>query len=117
MENQINVSDIDPAELLAALYNRSFVNLSGLGFLREIPGEMTIHQAREFLDGKVENDYVGKPLTGATGARYFDYLQGRVMKVEINGETLNPDLYDRDLGKGAAKRIVNSIRARMKKSL
>lgn len=33
---------------------------------------------------------------------YFDYLHGRVMKVGLSGDTLDPRLYDRDNGKGAA---------------
>ena len=104
---EIDVSDINPAELLAALYNRSHV--LGLGVLQAKEGDMTVEQAQEYLDGKVEGDYMGKPLE-RDGNRYFDYLNGRVMKVEINGKTLRPWLYDRDLGSGATQSIVDAVR-------
>lgn len=107
----IDVSDIKPAELLAALYNRSFVNPGGMGFLQDKPGDMTVVQAQEYLDGKVEDDYMGKPFE-SNGHRYFDYLNGRVMKVEINGATLRTELYDRDMGEGAAQSVVDTVRAR-----
>lgn len=109
MTDQIDVSDINPAELLAGLYNRSFVNPGGMGIFQAKEGEMSIDEAQEYLDGKVEGDYVGKPLE-RDGNRYFDYLNGRVMKVEINGKTLRTWLYDRDLGSGAAQNIVDAIR-------
>ncbi len=41
---------------------------------------------------------------------YFDYLAGRVMKVEIDGDTLDTYLYDRDNGQGAGERIINALR-------
>jgi len=107
-EGEIDVSDISPAVLLAGLYNRS--SPLGLGFLQAKPGAMTVEQAQVLLDGAVEGDYTGQPLQ-RHGNRYFDYLHGRVMKVEINGETLRTGLYDRDMGKGAAKQIVEAIRS------
>ncbi len=107
-EGEIDVSDINSAELLAALYNRS--SPLGLGFLHAKPGDMTVEQAQVLLDGAVEGDYMGQPLQ-RNGNRYFDYLHGRVMKVEINGETLRTGLYDRDMGNGAAQKIVEAIRS------
>jgi len=89
---EINVSDIAPAELLAGLYNQS--HPQGMGFLQATPDDMTTAEAKAALDGR----------------SYFDYWNGRVMKVEINGETLRTALYDRDNGEGAAQRVVDSIR-------
>ena len=42
---------------------------------------------------------------------YFDYLHGRVLKVELSGDEFDERLYDRDCGEGAAQRAVDSIRA------
>ena len=42
--------------------------------------------------------------------RYFDYLHGRVLKVDLSGDEFDERLYDRDCGKGAAQRAVDSIR-------
>ena len=89
----IDVSNIDPAALLAALYNNSMP--LGMGSLDPRSAQqMTVEQAQSLLDN---------------GQDYFDYLQGRVMKVEINGSTLDPWGYDRDNGSGAAKRVVEGL--------
>lgn len=95
----IDVSDIAPAELLAALYNRS--HPQGMGFLQAQDGDMTEDKAQKLLQ-----DSTGQ----IRDHTYFDYLQGRVMKVEINGKILSPCLYDRDLGQGAAQGVVDSFR-------
>jgi len=42
---------------------------------------------------------------------YFDYLSGRVMKVDLSSDELDPWLYDRDNGQGAAARMINALRA------
>jgi hypothetical protein len=90
----IDVSDISAAELLAALYNNS--RAQGLGFLHYTPEPMTTAEAEKLIKAR----------------SYFDYIQGRVMKVEINGKTLDPWLYDRDNGEGAAQRVVDELRER-----
>ena len=89
---EINVSQIPANELLAKLYNSSRVQ--GLGFLQAINEEMTPEHATSLLDGKTQ---------------YFDYLHGKIMKVEINGTMLNSALYDRDNGPGAAQAVVDSL--------
>jgi hypothetical protein len=48
---------------------------------------MTVERARALLDRE---------------GYWYDYLQGRVMKIDIEGDELDPRLYDRDLGEGAA---------------
>ena len=80
----IDISKKDRAAVLAALYNAS--RPLGLGFLQYDPTPMTIEDARELLEFTT----------------YFDYLKGRVMKVNLSGDTLDTWLYDRDNGEGAA---------------
>lgn len=41
---------------------------------------------------------------------YFDYLDGRVMKVEVGGDMLDPRMYDRDNGAGSAAKVVAGVR-------
>lgn len=109
----IDVSDINPAELLAGLYNASKVQ--GMGILQAKDGDMTIEEAEKLLSGEdVENDYRELARTRGKGKKpaYFDYLYGKVMKVEINKESLRTSLYDRDNGNGAAQRVVDSIRSK-----
>ena len=57
------------------------------GFIHFDASEMSTDEAQELLD---------------SGQTYFDYLKGRVMKVDLSGDKLNPFLYDRDNGQGAA---------------
>ena len=87
----INIAQADKAAVLAALYNAS--RPLELGILHFDPTPMTTEQAREIL------------------AEYtrFDYLQGRVMKVDLSGTKLDPRLYDRDNGLGAAAAALASV--------
>lgn len=91
---KINLDDLDKAEVLAVLYNNS--KPLGLGFMRYDPKPMTREEAQALLDG---------------GQTYFDYLNGRVMKIDLSGSDLNPWLYDRDNGLGAAERAISALRS------
>lgn len=85
----IDISKLDKAEVLAALYNAS--KQQGLGFMHARGREaMTVEQARWELK---EAEAFGS---------YFDYLHGRVMKIDLKGDALHTGLYDRDNGPGAA---------------
>ena len=76
---------------LAALYNAS--QPLGMGILHFDPRPMTIEEAAKLLEQST----------------YFDYLKGRVMKVDLSGDEFDPWLYDRDNGEGAAARALASI--------
>ena len=91
MTQEIDISTIDKAELLAALFNNS--KTQGLGVLHFDARSISKEQAEAWLEKTT----------------YFDYLEGRVMKVELGGDTLNPCLYDRDNGQGAAARAIESM--------
>lgn len=85
---------LNKADVLAALYNNA--KPLGLGFLHFNPQDMTREQAQEIL---------------ATGQTYFDYLSGRVMKVDLKSDDgFEEWLYDRDNGKGAAQRAIEGLR-------
>lgn len=92
MSDTINLNGLDKAEVLAALYNGS--RAQGMGFLQYNGEPMQAEEARELLERNT----------------YFDYLKGRVMKIDLAGDTLDPWLYDRDNGHGAAERIINALR-------
>ncbi len=91
----IDISKRDKAEVLAVLYNNSKVQ--GMGFLHATPEAMTKEEAKELLEDGRER-------------KYFDYLKGRVMKIDLTGEQLDPCLYDRDNGQGAAERAISTIK-------
>lgn len=97
---KINIVGLDKAELLQALHARS--KAQGMGILHD-RGALTVEQCRDILARRED-------LTLGT---YFDYLEGRVMKIDVGGEELDTRLYDRDVGEGAGEQVVNNLRNRV----
>lgn len=87
----MDISGKDKAKILAALYNGS--KSQGMGFIHFDAEPMTVEQAKELLKDQT----------------YFDYLQGRVMKIDLSQDELRTDLYNRDIGEGAAEKIISLI--------
>ena len=88
-----DISKMDKAEVLAALYNRA----TGLGmglFNPNINQTMTKDEAQKILD---------------TGQTYFDYHNGRVMKIDLSKDELRTDLYNRDNGNEAAEAALSKL--------
>ncbi len=94
---RIDITGLDKAEVLFELYNVS--HIQGLGFLQAAEN-YTLENAREDFE--------------SSNNKYFDYLHGKVMKVNLSGNSFDPSLYDRDNGKGAAQRIIDGLKARNK---
>lgn len=90
---EIDISKMDKAEVLAALYNNS--TPQGMGFLNAENFDMSKETAEEILNSSKN--------------RYFDYLKGRVLKVDLVGDSFAPFLYDRDNGSGAAERAIKHL--------
>lgn len=89
----INIDGLDKAEVLKVLYDNAKVQ--GLGLLDYVSGEMTIQEAKDLLKMKQE----------------FDYLHGRVMKVDLTSDiTFDERLYDENNGYLAAAQAINSLR-------
>jgi hypothetical protein len=42
--------------------------------------------------------------------QYIDYYDGRCIKTDLSGNSVNPYLYDRDAGQGAFARVVAGLR-------
>ncbi len=87
----IPLAGLNKADVLAALYNAS--KPQGMGFMHYNPKPMTRGEAEALLEQTT----------------YFDYLQGRVMKVDLSGDALDPRLYDRDNGQGAAQKAIEAF--------
>jgi hypothetical protein len=87
----MNIKDKNKAAILAALYNNSKVQ--GMGWLQARPGKMKEEKAAELLKDQT----------------YFDYLHGKVMKVDMSKDELDPYLYDRDNGQGAAEAAISHL--------
>jgi hypothetical protein len=46
----------------------------------------------------------------SSGQLDFDYLRGRILKINLGGDTLSPFGFDRDLGQGASERVVEGVK-------
>jgi hypothetical protein len=93
-DGAVNIEGLDKADVLAALYNAS--RPQGMGFLGYDPQPMTGGEAQELLD---------------SGVHHFDYLKGRVMKLDLKSDSeFDPRLYDRDNGDGAAAHAIHLLR-------
>ena len=89
----ISIQHLNKAAVLAALYNNS--KQQGMGFIHTRGRQsMTIEEAQLELN---ENSY-------------FDYLHGRVMKVDLSGNEFEERLYDRDNGDGAAFNAIKDLK-------
>lgn len=88
----INISKIPKAKVLAALFNHA--KPLGLGLLHYIPRDMDETEAQKILD---------------SGQTYFDYHEGRLMKVDLSGDELDTRFYNRDNGEMAAENAISQI--------
>ncbi len=93
MSDKISVKGLDKAAVFAALYNGA--RAQGLGFLHYTPDSMSAREAQERFGPKFG---------------FYDYVDGRVMKVDLSGDEFDPWLYDRDNGQGAAEMAINVLR-------
>jgi hypothetical protein len=97
MNEPIDISKMDKAEVLAALFNAA--KPQGLGKFNFKPDHiMTSAEAATVLAERTRD-----------GKAYFDYCEGRSLKVEISDGPLKVELYDRDNGDGAAARAIAEI--------
>ena len=92
MSDQISLEGLSKAKVLAGLYNAS--RPLGMGFMQYDPAPMTEEEAASILEGQ----------------KHFDYLKGRVMKMDLSGDSLDPWGYDRDNGVGAAQVVIGVLR-------
>lgn len=93
----IDISEYSKEEVLATLYNNS--KPLGMGILAFNPKDMTKDEAKSLIKDHTIDERI-----------YFDYLKGRVMKIDLSSDQLNPRLYDRDNGEGAAQRAISNIK-------
>ena len=97
----IDTTGLNKAAVLAVLFNAS--QPLGMGFLNpKSATELTEETATTVLEQS----------TASNGYIYFDYLYGRVMKVNLTQDDhFDEGLYDRDNGQGAAQAAIDKLRA------
>lgn len=91
----VDIKGLDKVEVLVALWNAS--RMQGMSFLG-FSGPLTASKAQEYIE---QARHIG--MSGEEEI-YFDYLNGKVMKIDIAPDFIDPRLYDRDNGEGAAQR-------------
>lgn len=90
--SKISLVGLNKAAVLAALYNAS--KPQGMGFMHYDPKPMTQEEAEALLAQTTD----------------FDYLKGRVMKVNLKSDDeFDSWGYDRDNGQGAAERAIADL--------
>ncbi len=102
----INIKGLNKADVLKSLYNNSKSKLQGkldermaklglFGYLKD----MTTEEAQSILDEMGEE-------------KYFDYLNGRTMKVDLTSDIeFDGSLYDRDNGEGSAQMAIDKLKS------
>jgi hypothetical protein len=88
----MNIKGLDRAVVLKALYDRARV--LGMGALHAVAGDMPIEEARNLVAHQA----------------YFDYVHGRVMKINLSKDEVETFLYNRDNGQEAAELVVDVLR-------
>ena len=98
----VNFAPLTRAQVLCALYNKAKVQ--GMGFLQFKEGNLTIPQAEKLIEDATKPSFI----EGEKPYAYFDYVYGRVLKVELKEDSFEFEerLYDRDNGEGAAKKAI-----------
>lgn len=92
--SKVSIVGLDRADVLAALYNAA--RPQGMGFMHYDQKPMTTGEADAMLK---------------SGQSYFDYVSGRIMKVDLSSDKeVNVALYDRDNGVGAGQKTIDSLR-------
>lgn len=105
----IDIKGLDKADVLRALHAAARPLGMGLLHARE---PMTREEAIEMI----EMVKASRPrFEVKNGAIHFDYVHGCPLKVNIGGDELDPCLYDRDQGQGAAALAIAGLRERLAK--
>lgn len=80
----ISIKGMDKVMVVQRAYARA--KAQGMGVLHYRPGPLSRAEAEQVLK---------------LGGGYIDYLNGRVMKIDVSGDEVKEYLYDRDNGAGA----------------
>lgn len=97
----VDIKGLDKAQVLITLWEASRMQgVSCLGY----GGKMTVKKAEQYLKDYRHVSKDGKETI------YFDYLNGKVMKIDIAPDVIDTRLYDRDNGEGAGERAIRNLR-------
>ena len=89
---QVDITGINKITLLASLWSNS----SPAGFFKNMP-EMAPPFNLQAAQRDVERGFI-------------DYFCGRLIKMDLSGDTVDVFLYERDNGQGSVQQIVNNLK-------
>ena len=93
MTSTVSIAGLDKADILRVLFNHA--KPVGRGYLHCQDQDMTKEKAAELVEA----------------FRYFDYVEGRPLKIDLRADELRVDLYDRNQGgAGTAERLIDGLR-------
>ncbi len=96
----MNIAGLDKAEVLMVLFNRA--KQQGMGFLDQSGAvDITVEEARAIIKEEQTPE--------RQGLIYFDYLRGRVMKIDLSCDEVRTSLYNRDNGPDAAENAISVL--------
>jgi hypothetical protein len=100
VSSTIYIGDLPKGDVLAALYNAAKIHPEYQDFARAFPAQLTNARGARIIG------YVDKlnPLL------HFTQLGGRMLKIDLATDYLNPSSYDRENGEGAAQAVISRLR-------
>jgi hypothetical protein len=121
----IDISALELAEVLVALYNRA--TPVEMGWHHYEPADMTLEEAKNIIESHTPSKTM-KMRDGTMVANYhtdihFDYLKGRLMKIyflpKVDGDTTTYDFldvtgYDKNYGEFSAYNILKPLFEKVK---
>ncbi len=101
----IDISELDKAEVLVALYE--YADLYGNGFTNPRSNKsLSIKEAKKLIKQKL--DWFKRSLSSCPWQ--FDVVNGRAIKTDISGDIINTWLYARENGCETAQLAINKLR-------
>jgi hypothetical protein len=89
--DSVDISGLNKSRLLFALWNNS--------------GVASVFKNAPFMAPSLNMAKADEAVLG-----YIDYFCGRCIKSDLSGDSVNPYLYDRDMGPGAFAKVVAQMR-------
>lgn len=101
----VNIKGLDKAQVLLVLWNNSRMQgRSSSGY----KGELTLRRAKELIEQHRHTGMKGEERI------YFNYLNGKVIKIDLAPDVIDTRLYDRDNGEGAGENAIEKLRLALK---
>lgn len=104
MTEQLDISGIDKAELLVALFTHAAAPMGIAAFTYSASDTLTVDEARNIFAGHTDaNPYTGQPY-------FVDYVKGRKLHINLGADLVDPTQYDKRNGAGKAQEVISRLK-------